>query len=135
MAISKLILCVDFDGVIHNYASGWKGPAIVADGPVHGAFEWLLKALVVFDVQIYSSRTNQPGGRQAMIDWFAKWAPIEFMGDQQRIDKLLHELWFPTDKPAPFLTIDDRALTFNGNWSDPQFEPTELLKFKPWNKR
>jgi hypothetical protein len=37
----KLTICVDFDGVLHSYASGWKGAGVVADGPVDGAIEWL----------------------------------------------------------------------------------------------
>ena len=133
--MTKLTLCVDFDGVIHRYDSGWVNIDVVADGPVRGAFDWLLRALDVFDVQIYSSRSNQAGGAGAMIRWFEKWAPIEFMGDYNAVSKLLQGLKFPTDKPKPFLTIDDRALTFNGDWLDPMWSPEELLKFKPWNKK
>ena len=44
--------------------------------------------------------------------------------------RLIKEIKFPTKKPAAFLTIDDRAICFNGNFQDPK----ELLKFKPWNK-
>jgi len=42
------------------------------------------------------------------------------------------EAW-PTTKPAAFLTIDDRALRFTGMW--PEFDPKELLNFKPWYKQ
>ena len=38
---------------------------------------------------------------------------------------------WPTEKPPALVTIDDRAITFTGEW--PSIET--LLKFKPWNKR
>lgn len=32
----KPILCLDFDGVIHSYSSGWKGADVIPDPPVAG---------------------------------------------------------------------------------------------------
>lgn len=37
--MSKPILCLDFDGVIHRYDSGWKGPLVIADGVTDGFFD------------------------------------------------------------------------------------------------
>jgi hypothetical protein len=38
---------------------------------------------------------------------------------------------WPLEKPSAFVTIDDRALTFDGTW--PQID--DLKAFQPWNKR
>lgn len=129
------ILCLDFDGVIHRYDSGWKGPLTISDDVTEGFFEWLDEATKHFKIVVYSSRSGEPGAIDAMMFWLAdqrrKW--------RERGGKSPHEfgegvtLEFADTKPAAFLQIDDRALTFTGNWSD--FEPLALLAFKPWNKR
>ncbi len=120
--MDKPILCLDFDGVIHSYYSGWKGADVISDPPVTGAMEFIKNALEDFTIHIFSSRSNQPGGLSAMKAWmycYADFAPW------------LDELAWPLEKPAAFLTIDDRALTFDGTW--PKIE--DLKAFKPWNKR
>lgn len=33
------------------------------------------------------------------------------------------------------MTIDDRALTFDGDWSSPRYSAHAVRSFKPWNKR
>ena len=67
-------LCIDFDGVIHSYKSGWKGPSVIPDEPVKGAFEWLTLLLKRgFQPCIYSSRSKYFFGRRAMKKWFVKW--------------------------------------------------------------
>lgn len=122
--MSKPILCLDFDGVIHLYTSGWKGADIIPDDPVPGAFNFIIRALEYFEVHIFSSRSGQPGGIGAMEDWFIEngWEGTFLTGPE-----FLH---FPTEKPAAMVTIDDRAITFTGTFPDAE----ELLNFKPWNK-
>jgi len=130
------IICVDFDGVIHSYTSGWQGVATIADPPVPGAIEWLMKHLPEPDelgmappyegpvVQIYSSRSKSWFGRRAMKKWLVKHG----LHPAYIKDGILK---FPVKKPAAFLTIDDRAVCFSGQF------PTadEMLAFKPWYKR
>lgn len=115
---SKRILCLDFDGVCHSYTSGWRGVEVIPDRPVAGLHAFLIRALEHFRICIFSSRSHHSGGREAMIEWF----DVHGMGHLP--------LHFPTHKTPAFLLIDDRAITFTGEWPDPQ----TLLNFKPWNE-
>jgi len=120
--MSKYDICVDFDGVIHSYTSGWQGSAsVIVDPPTPGAFEFLAEAVEHFTVNIYSSRSKDPAGVNAMILWFK---------DQGLPPEVFEQLKFPTQKPAAVMTIDDRAFCFKGD-----FPSMEWLKnFKPWYK-
>lgn len=131
---NKPILCLDFDGVLHSYTSGWQGADVVADPPVKGTLQFLLEATKHFRIAIFSSRSNQPGGPEAMRQWLGYWSVDEEHGLPHDTDlAFLSEIEWPTEKPPAFLTIDDRALTFNGDWSE--LDPEALLSFKPWNKK
>ncbi len=128
------ILCLDFDGVLHSYVSGWKGARNIPDPPVEGAIEWLTSLLGCpddvgiaaryknFKVCIYSSRSKHLFGRWAMKRWLRKHGMTKYEVE------LIH---FPLFKPPAFLTIDDRAITFKGCF--PKEE--DLLKFIPWHKQ
>ena len=132
---SKPILCVDFDGVIHAYTSPWSNATTISDGPVPGALRWLWKATEWFDVQVYSSRSKDLEARSAMRYWMAAHSADEFGHDHPMAEgrNFAYPITFAHEKPAAFLTIDDRAFCFEGDWSD--LDPADLLSFKPWNKR
>ena len=124
------ILSIDFDGVLHSYVSGWKGPRNISDPPVPGAIDWL-SSLVWdqrdpfaprykdFDVQIFSSRSRYWGGRGAMKKWLLEWGlrPGE-----------LEAIRFPLFKPPSYLHIDDRAIQFRGIYP----MTSEMRTFVPW---
>lgn len=130
------IICVDFDGVIHSYASGWKGADVIPDPPVPGAIDWLIAHLPVPDALgmappyegpypvIYSARSSQRGGIKAMKEWFVKHG----LNEWYIRDNILK---FPETKPPAFLTIDDRAICFTGVF------PTsaEMMAFQSWQKK
>lgn len=136
--MSNPIILVDFDGVIHSYASGWQGVSNIPDDPVPGAIDWVIKHLPVpesvshainacYDgpiVQIYSARSKSWLGRRAMKNWFIKHGlPRAYIYE--------NILKFPIKKPAAFLTIDDRCICFKGNFpSDKQ-----MLNFISWNRK
>lgn len=79
----KPILYLNFDGVIDSYTSGWKGADVIPDQPVPGAIAFIIDAVGVFEVHIFSSRSGIDGGENvksgicAMQDWLHKWV-IEF---------------------------------------------------------
>lgn len=128
--MSRPILCLDFDGVLHSYTSGWRGPRVIPDPPVKGAMAFVVAASEVFEVQVYSSRSRYWLGRFAMARWmFLHMA--EYLGGTNEAATAMGKVKFPRHKPPAMITIDDRAVTFNGTW--PQVD--ELLAFRPWNKR
>lgn len=119
---NKKIVCVDFDGVIHSYRSGWSDAVTIADPPTPGAFAWLRQAVQRFQVCVYSSRSKSEGGREAMRAWM----------ERRGLDsETLAALTFSAEKPAAFLTLDDRAICFDGSWPDLDL----MERFRPWNKR
>lgn len=124
--MNKPTLCIDFDGVIHSYDKGWQNGEIYGT-VVPGFFDWALKAQEVFKLVIYSSRSKTDEGRLAMGKWLAeqmrKWEgePIE--------------LTMAAEKPAAFLTIDDRCVQFSGDWLSSELDPDVLREFKPWMTR
>lgn len=69
--MGKPILCLDFDGVLHSYTSGWQGADVIPDPPVPGAIEFLAEASKHFRIAIFSSRSHQEGGISAMQLWLA----------------------------------------------------------------
>jgi hypothetical protein len=85
---------------------------------------FIREALKHFTVAIFSSRSHQPGGLDAMKDYIALNSEMGFH------DPIVGLEW-PLEKPAAMVTIDDRALTFDGTW--PAIDA--LKNFKPWNKR
>lgn len=117
-------ICVDFDGVLNSYKTGWSGPRKIVDPPVPGAIEWLeymAHPMSCYRICIYSSRSRFIGGPRAMKKWLCKHGLSRMA---------LGEIDFPIKKPAAFITIDDRAICFNGTF------PTiaEIEGFIPWNK-
>jgi hypothetical protein len=113
------ILCVDFDGVIHDYRHGWQGGRLYGD-VTPGFFQWLQKTRQHFRVVIYSSRSSDPKMVEDMKVWLAR----------QNGGVMPSGLEFAREKPPAFLTIDDRCVRFTGSWDD--LDPQSLRNFVPW---
>jgi len=126
---NRPIICVDFDGVIHSYENGWQDGEIYGT-VVPGFFEWYLEAAKHFDIRIYSSRSRYPAMREAMGKWLmdqcGAWA-----ADREK--SMMAAFTFAHEKPPAFVTIDDRAICFKGDWNADELSIDALRAFKPWN--
>lgn len=127
-------ICIDFDGVIHSYERGWQDGVIYGE-VVPGFFEWVETVRDRVSLVIYSSRSKSDEGVLAMGIWLHEKRNAWIMGGGHRdpIKPLTFE--FAHEKPAAWLTIDDRAICFRGDWAAPELTKSAILAFKPWNAR
>ena len=131
----KPILCLDFDGVIHSYERGWQD-GVIYGSVTAGFFEWAGRAKNHFRLVIYSSRSKEQGAIDRMYKWLVdqhvlRDQPPGF-GDDLVISR---DFEFAHEKPPAWLTIDDRALRFDGQWDDPALDPDALRSFRPWMQK
>lgn len=131
MAKYKKTICVDFDGVIHSYSSGWKGTTNIVDPPTPGSREFLATLLNrQWDVVIFSTRARWFWGRMAIRSWIREhwesdWheAPTGWPG--------FESIKITAHKPPALIYLDDRAVRFDGDF--PKMDELTILE-KPWNK-
>ncbi len=107
-------VCLDFDGVIHSYTSGWQGNAIIPDAPVNGAIEALHCCLNHFTVAVFSARSSEAGGIEAMKNF------IDKHDTQKHNYRLIDKIAFPNYKPAANIYVDDRGYRFDGTFPAPE---------------
>jgi hypothetical protein len=103
---NKPVLCMDFDGVVHKYISGWQGIDKIIDPPVDGALVFLNAALEFFDVNIFSSRSSAKAGRDAMMIWFIEngWAEeITVSADRAQRHSLEERVMGGMSRPEHYL--------------------------------
>ncbi len=114
-------ICVDVDGVIADYSKGFQGVGKFGD-PIPGASTILHKLrLEGWKIIIFTSR-----------------------GEEDLVAKYLHKHDIPFDeinknsdshpkmnqgKPVADIYLDDRGLTFRGNWEETY---NEIINFRTW---
>lgn len=122
----KLTICVDFDGVLHNYTSYNEGRL---NDPVPGA----AAALRILKRMGHTIIIHTTRGEDEISSWLSK---NGFVYDHFNRNPEDTELPYPTGnpgKPRADVYIDDRGMTFNGIW-DGNFI-NQIVSFRPWNKR
>ena len=120
--MSKYSICIDFDGVIHQYVSPFDEHKI-PDPPVPGALDYLREMVKHFNVYILTTRARLDGYQQLISGWLAEHG-LE--------DEVVNQLVITDNKPPALIYIDDRGYRFTGgNWPTKQ----EIHQFRPWNKQ
>jgi hypothetical protein len=123
----KPIICIDFDGVIHSYEKGWQG-GVIYGTVVPGFFDWAMVAKNHFILVIYSSRSKHNIQRTDMMEWMAK-----HITELDNPALTPNDFEYTAEKPPAYVTIDDRGITFKGDWYAPELSVAALQAFKPWN--
>lgn len=130
----KKTLCIDFDGVIHSYESGWQKDAeipeaAIPDPPVPGAISWLVGMSHYYKLAIYSTRSSHPEGRKAIQAWIEEHVFDYLDENSDEFKRVMESITFPDSKPPAIITLDDRAICFRGTFPSRQ----EIENFRPWN--
>jgi hypothetical protein len=99
----KKTICLDFDGVLHSYKSGWLGEDVL-EQPMESAQDFCRILKQDFEVVIASSRAQSSLGYDAICDWLTR-HNFPFMP--------VH-----THKPMAVLYVDDRGFRFTGDFGD-----------------
>lgn len=129
----KPTICIDFDGVIHSYEHGWRNGEIYGT-VTPGFWEWAARMKDRFTLVIYSSRSKDIDMRGAMWRWMQdQWKIWADDQDENPIAMIsFTDFQFAHEKPSAFITIDDRCICFDGDWS--KITAESVFNFKPWNK-
>lgn len=112
-------VALDFDGTLHPYTRGWQGVVPDDEPPDPGAVEFLkMCATRQWGVVIFSCRASEVDGLVGIGEWIIKYGLSELVAG------ITHE------KPIAFAYVDDRGVTFRGDWLD-TFVQVEALADHP----
>ncbi|HYE93919.1 MAG TPA: hypothetical protein VEA38_23010 [Terriglobales bacterium] len=113
-------IALDFDGVLHPYTRGWTGPVPDDEPPTYGAVAAVQRIKNEgYRVSIFTCRALTADGRAGVIAWCKRYG-IE-------ADEVT------AIKPHAVLYVDDRAIRFEGNWSQVVIWARQPVLQKPWN--
>lgn len=126
MEKGKKVLGVDVDGCIHYYGKSWEG-GLLYDVPVDGVQKGLQNLMDLgYYILIYSTRTNP--------DFKTPGEPDQYSQLEEYLKKHnipYHEIYKGNGKPKCYAFIDDRSISFKGDWNQ---TIEDIKSFKVWNK-
>lgn len=116
-------ICVDFDGVIHSYESGWRGEGVYNEPVPSAAVALQFLREREWYIIIYTCR-DEPHQIAAYLNHHC--IPFDSINENN------HSPGNNSPKPHADVYLDDRAIQFNGDWVK---AVQEIDSFKPWYHR
>jgi len=122
----KGIVCIDFDGVIHDYR-GWQGEGKLNE-PINGARKYVkIIRDSGFKILVFTCRTDL----EEVEQWLEK-HDIEVDGINEHLVAFAHNGKCPTMKPLADVYIDDKAIGFD-RWDDSLIDMVHDLAAPKWS--
>ena len=107
----RVVIAVDFDGVLHNANQGWGDGTCYGD-PLPGAIEAIKKLAENYDIVIFTAKAKPDRplvdgktGAVLVSEWFVKYGIADYIKS------------ITSEKPRAELYIDDNGYRFV-NWND-----------------
>lgn len=127
MSEFRKTVCLDFDGVVHQYTRPWTRANEIRDPIMPGAIQFMLTMLAAgWRVCIHSTRCHQPYGMQSIEKWL--YNQVGQAWYETPAGPGIEDVEVVAEKPPAILYIDDRGFRFEGVF--PTLEYME--KFQPW---
>lgn len=124
----RLIVAVDFNGVIHDHPPGFKGKCEPGSPAIPGAIAWLKEIAEEYDVFLVSASFSRADFITAAKAWLeATGIPRPWM---MPVLTGRSKLTLTPFKPPCQIFVDDRGFCFQGEFPS----VSEIKAFKPWNR-
>ena len=108
---NKIVVAIDFDGVIHNAHQGWGDGTCYGD-PLPGSIEAIKQLSTQYEIIIFTAKAksdrplvNGKTGIELVKEWLDKYNILKYVKE------------ITSEKPRAELYVDDNGYRFE-NWKD-----------------
>lgn len=123
--MKKRTICIDFDGVLHDYSEGFKGKDVFGDMLPNADKGTQLLKKKGWTIIIYTTRPKTAKLEKWLKDHKIAYDYINENPNQPEDSK--------GGKLIADIYLDDRGMRFNGQWSEWLME--EIAGFQPWQEQ
>lgn len=123
--MKKRTICIDFDGVLHDYSEGFEGKDVFGDMVPNADKGTQLLKKKGWTIIIYTTRPKTAKLEKWLKDNGIAYDYINENPDQpedSKGGKLISDLY-----------LDDRGMRFNGQWNEWLME--DIASFQPWQDK
>lgn len=122
--MKKKTICIDFDGVIHDYSKGWQGEDVFCGMIPNADVATSILKKQGWTIIIYTTRKKTKKLEEWLEENKITYDYINENPDQPE---------GASDKLKADIYLDDRGISFKGHWD--QWLLYEIRDFEPWQER